>query len=115
MPHRAWALRIHDILEAVEAIQIYTAGMSFENFQADRRTVDAVIRNFIVIGEAAARVPDEICQRHPEIPWSDMRGLRNFIVHEYFGVSDKLLFDTIRLELQPLLPVLNAILSDKKK
>lgn len=67
MPHRSWKIRIQDILKALEAIRTYTEGMNFEDFTSDRKTVDAVIRNFIVIGEAAAHVPDDVCSRHPEI------------------------------------------------
>lgn len=114
MPHRDWSLRIQDILEAVDAIVTYTADMTFESFVADRRTVDAVIRNFIIIGEAAARIPDEVCQKYPDVPWTEMRAMRNFVVHEYFGVSDRLLFDTIRLDLLPLAPALLKLVSEKR-
>ena len=58
MPPRDWNFRIQDILDAVAAVQTYTAGMTFETFTLDRRTVDAVVRNFIVIGEAAVHIPD---------------------------------------------------------
>lgn len=109
MPHRGWKLRIHDILEAVTAVNEYTEGMVYEDFVKDRRTVDAVIRNLIIIGEAAARVPDDVCQRHPEIPWYEMRGMRNFVVHEYFGVSDKILWETVRIDLPPLMGILKKI------
>jgi uncharacterized protein with HEPN domain len=63
--------------------------MTYEAFTADRKTVDAVIRNLIVIGEAAGRVPDDVALVHPEIPWKDMRDMRNLVIHEYFGVSEK--------------------------
>ena len=78
MLHRDWKIRIHDMLKAVEAIRHYTEGMSFEEFTADRKTVDAVVRNLMIIGEAAARTPDDVCLTHPEIPWYEMRGMRNF-------------------------------------
>jgi uncharacterized protein with HEPN domain len=68
----------------------------------DRKTVDAVIRNFIIIGEAAGHVPEDVCARHPEISWYEMRGMRNFVVHEYFGVSDRILWDTVQNNLPPL-------------
>jgi uncharacterized protein with HEPN domain len=63
-----WKMRIHDMLKVVEAVQRYTAGMTFQDFAADRKTVDAVVRNLTIIGEAAARVPDEVCLSHPAIP-----------------------------------------------
>jgi len=71
-------------LDAVDAIQKYTKGMEFETFTKDRRTVDAVVRNLIIIGEAAVHVPEYICLKQPDVPWHDMRGMRNFVVHEYF-------------------------------
>lgn len=73
MPFRDWKLRIQDILEAVAAVENYVAGMTFENFIQDQRTVDAVVRRFTIIGEASNHVPEEICNRNPHIPWADMR------------------------------------------
>ena len=84
--------------------------MSFEDFSADQKTVDAVVRNFIVIGEAAAHMPDEVCSGHPEIPWYEMRGMRNFVVHEYFGVGDRILWDTIQNNLPPLENLLKKVI-----
>lgn len=112
MPHRGWKIRIHDMLKAVEAVRRYTEGMSFEDFAADRKTVDAVIRNLIIIGEAATHVPDDVCLNHPEISWYEMRGMRNFVVHEYFGVSDKILWDTVQVDLPPLEGLLRKILDE---
>jgi len=108
MPYRGWLFRVNDILEAVAAVQQYVAGMTYDDFVADRKTVDAVIRNLTIIGEAAGHIPDEICQTQPEIPWNDMRAMRNFIVHEYFGVSDKILWDTVQLNLPPLIRLLSV-------
>ena len=68
MPHRAWKFRIQDILGAVRAIEEYTQGMEFDTFIKDRRTVDAVVRNLMIIGEAAVHIPEDICQKHPEVP-----------------------------------------------
>jgi uncharacterized protein with HEPN domain len=110
VPPRDWRFRIRDILDAVEAVQRYTEGMTYEAFTADRKTVDAVIRNLIVIGEAAGRVPEDMVLAHPEIPWKDMRDMRNFVIHEYFGVSDKILWDTLQKDLMPLLPLLKPLL-----
>lgn len=81
MPPRGWKLRITDILEAIGLIRDYVEGLDFEAFRADRKTVDAVIRNITVIGEAARSVPREIADAHPEIPWKVMRDIRNVVVH----------------------------------
>ena len=104
MPPRNWLFRINDILDAVSTVRKYVAGMTYEDFVADRKTVDAVIRNLIIIGEAAVHIPEEICQSHQSIPWPDMRAMRNFVVHEYFGVSDKILWDTVQIDLPPIVP-----------
>ena len=111
MPLRDWSFRITDILDAIAVVRKYTSGMTLEDFVADRKTVDAVIRNFIIIGETANHITEEVCQANPAIPWSDMRSMRNFVVHEYFGVSDKILWDTIQVDLPPLVPLLKILLS----
>jgi uncharacterized protein with HEPN domain len=105
VPLRDWKFRIHDILDAVGKVREYTQGMDFKSFTEDRKTVDAVVRNLIIIGEAAIQIPEEVCTKHPEVPWYEMRGMRNFIVHEYFKASDKILWDTVQVDL-PLLPTL---------
>jgi uncharacterized protein with HEPN domain len=84
--------------------------LHYEAFTTDRKTVDAVIRNLIVIGEAAGHVPDDVVFAHPEIPWNDMRDMRNFVIHEYFGVSDKILWDTLQKDLTPLVVLLKPLL-----
>ena len=109
MPYRDWLFQVNDILDAITAIQKYITGMTYDAFVADRKTVDAVVRNLIIIGEAAGHIPAEICQAQPEVPWNDMRAMRNFVVHEYFGVSDKILWDTVQLNLPPLVVFLHAI------
>lgn len=112
MPLRNGLFWINDIMEAVSAARKYVDGMTYEDFVADRKTVDAVVRNLIIIGEAAVHIPEEICQSYQAIPWPDMRAMRDFVVHEYFGVSDKILWDTVQIDLPPLIPLLKDI-SDK--
>ena len=113
MPHREWRFRVRDILEAIAAVQGYTAGMDLDRFAADRKTVDAVLRNLIVIGEAATHLPESVGEHHPQLPWADMRALRNFVVHEYFGVSDAIIWDTIQRNLPPLVEPLRHILESE--
>ncbi|MEO6539421.1 MAG: DUF86 domain-containing protein [Ferruginibacter sp.] len=87
MSKREIQLLLEDIQEAAQKILSYTSGMSFDNFINDDKTVDAVVRNFEIIGEAANRVPEEFKLNHPEMEWRRMVGLRNRIIHEYFGVD----------------------------
>jgi len=90
------------ILTTLEKIAQYTQGFSFEQFRAGSKTVDAVVRNLEVIGEAARQVPKDFAAEYPEIPWAKMVGLRNKILHEYFGVDVEILWQTIREDFPPL-------------
>lgn len=110
MPPRDWQFRIRDMLEAIESVRSYTEGMDFITFEGDRRTVDAVVRNLTVIGEAAARIPEDVVDAHREIPWDEMRAMRNLVVHEYFGVSNRILWETVQGNLPSLVTPLRAIL-----
>ena len=81
MPHRNWQLRVADIIEAIENVLDYCEGMTFEQFISDRRTIDAVVRNFIIIGEAASHLSEDYTALHPGLPWREMRDMRNITVH----------------------------------
>ncbi len=81
MPPREWRLRIEDILDAAARAQRYVEGMELAAFVGDDRTLDAVSRCFGIIGEAVTHVPKEIIAAHPEIPWAEMRAMRNIVVH----------------------------------
>ena len=115
MPSRSWKLRVEDILEAIAAVRGYVEGMTFDDFCGDPRTVDAVIRRFIVIGEAAGRIPEEVCSRNGHIPWADMRAVRNFVVHEYFGVGEGIIWDTIRQDLPGIVEPLERLLREEEE
>ena len=115
MPPRDWRFRITDILQAINTIREYVSGLDFVSFAADRRTVDAVVRNLIIIGEAATWVPDDVVRRHPEIAWSEMRAMRNLIVHEYFGVSDRIVWDTTQCNLPSLVTPLDHLLTSAEE
>ena len=91
MPSRSWKLRVRDIVDAVRTILGYIEGMTFDDFVADQRTMDAVVRRLTIIGEAATRVPEFVCEKYRNIPWTEMRAMRNFVVHEYFGISEHIL------------------------
>ena len=111
MPPRKWDLRIKDILTSIDKASEYIRGMDFEQFKADAKTVDAVVRNIEIIGEAASRVPENITAENPEIPWQDMRDMRNVLAHEYFGVNEKIIWNTIQEDLPPLIQQLKSLLA----
>jgi len=112
MSLRLWEHRVVDILEAIRKIQTYVEGVTFGDFQSDPKTVDAVIRNFIVIGEAARSVPKEITDKHPRVPWRLMGDMRNFALHEYWGVELQTIWETIKKDLPPLIPLLGNVLKE---
>jgi uncharacterized protein with HEPN domain len=102
MPVRDWKFRIADILEALRDSWEITQGMDYETFSRDKRTLKAVLYNLAVIGEAARKVPEEIASLYPEIPWREMGDMRNVVIHEYFGVDPKILWETIKNEFPPI-------------
>ena len=75
------------MLAAIAEIQEFTNGITFEEFQADRKTIRAMLYNLVIIGEAVHSIPPEVEFSNPEIPWSDVRGMRNIVIHEYFQVN----------------------------
>lgn len=88
-----------DIDESLTAIEDYTIDLDYDAFVADRKTYSATLREFIVIGEAIANIPDEIKNQAPSIEWRLIKDFRNFIVHEYFGVDARIVWDAVRKEL----------------
>jgi uncharacterized protein with HEPN domain len=86
-PERSWKIRLEDMLICIAKIKAYTLGMTFEKIRDDDKTVDAVIGNFEIIGEAAWHIPLEIQEKYPKLAWLEMRGMRNIVAHEYFGIS----------------------------
>jgi uncharacterized protein with HEPN domain len=102
--------RIRDILDAIAEIQKFIHGMEYETFKGDDKSIRAVEMNFIIIGEAASQIPEEVEENYPMIPWHLMRAMRNRIVHAYFEVDEKLTWDTVQNDLPPLISVLEKLL-----
>ena len=107
---RDWRYRVRDILGALEAIDQYTRVMTYEDFVADAKTMDAVIRNLTTLGESTRWIPDTVLDAHPAVPWRTMRGVRNVVVHQYFGIDTKILWATVENDLPPLVPRLEEVL-----
>jgi len=102
MSERSVDRLVADILERIARIKRHVGNISRESFENDDKTIDAVVRNLEVIGEPANRIPPEFRERHPEIPWRRIVGLRNRIVHEYFDVDLALVWEIIARELSLL-------------
>jgi len=99
MSPRDWKFRLDDIIEALDRIFDYVQGMDYDSWRKDRKTIDAVVRNLEIIGEAAANVPENIQEQFTEVPWYQMRGMRNVLIHEYFGLDDEVIWKTIQDDL----------------
>ncbi len=102
MSERSPEVLIQDILDSIQSIQLYTEGMSSRLFLDDPKTRDAVVMHFVVIGEVSSRIPEDFKKENPQIPWSEMRGLRNRIAHDYFGVDYEIVWDIIQNNLASL-------------
>ena len=112
MSKRDARLLLQDMLESLEKIERYTAGLTFERFAQDDRTVDAVVRNLEVIGEAARQIPSEVRERYPEVPWRRVIGLRNVVVHEYFAVDMEIVWTVVRQSLPELKEALRRMMAE---
>lgn len=96
MSKRNIDLYLQDIIDSIEKIESYTKDINFDRFINDPKTIDAVVRNFFIIGEAIRFIPEKIRDQHPEIPWDEILGMRNKVVHEYFGIDTDILWKTIK-------------------
>ena len=103
-------LFIEDIRESCKKILRYTQGLRLEEFAADEKTLDAVVRNLIVIGEAVKNLPDDFRRRHPDVEWRKIAGLRDIVVHEYFGIDEDILWDVVQNKIPELLQAVEQIL-----
>jgi uncharacterized protein with HEPN domain len=114
VPPRNWRIRITDILQCIRKIRQFTKGYSFEDFQGDEKTIDSVLRNLEIIGEAARHVPAEVRSRYREIPWAEMLTMRNIVIHEYHGVNLSIIWQTVKEDLPPLVSPLKRILQENE-
>jgi len=103
---------IQDIIESVEEVEEFTAGMTFNDFAEDKKTINAVVRSLEVIGEAAKKIPDNLRENHPQIPWKRMTGMRDKLIHEYFGIDLEIVWKVVENELPPIKPQIHKIMHE---
>lgn len=102
MSSRDWIFRIQDILTAIDKIERYIEDTTLSQFKENDLIIDAVVRNFEIIGEACKGIPISVRHSHPDIPWIQMSGMRDILIHEYFGVDVKILWRTAKKDLPAL-------------
>ncbi len=103
---------LEDIIDSVIDIDQFIRGMDFETFAEDKKTINAVIRSLEVIGEATKNIPESIKKKYPSIPWKTMAGMRDKMIHEYFGVDIEILWATATEDIPALKPLIQKVLKE---
>ena len=101
-----------DIIDAIDKAEFFIMGMKFEVFEKDIKTNFAVIRAFEIMGEAVTKVPSSVRNKYKDIPWKEMAGMRNKLIHENFGVKPRVVWKTIKQDLPKIKPQLKLILNN---
>ena len=111
-PMRNYRLYLKDIFEAMGTAQVFIEGMDFEAFVADDKTASAVVRKLEIIGEATKNVPEMIRHKYPQVPWRQMAGMRDRIIHAYFDVNYTIVWEVVTELIPPLQPMIAQILEE---
>ncbi len=104
---------LNDIIDSIEDIWSFTKGMSYKDLESDKKTLYAVIRCLEIIGEAVKKIPEIVREKYPEVPWKEIGGMRNKLIHECFGVDIETICDTIHDDLPPLKKIIVRIITDR--
>lgn len=112
MKNRIPQLFFQDILESIDKIYEYTSKISYEDFRCNNMIIDAVIRNFEIIGEAAKHIPEEYKENYLELPLREMTGMRNVLIHDYLGIDYQFIWQTIKDDLPQLRAIIVKIIKE---
>jgi len=107
---RSCKILVEEIAEAIDKVERYTHGLTFEVFKDNDMAIDAVLRNLEVIGEASKSIPPEVREGYPDIPWKRMIGLRNIVIHEYFGIDVSIIWEIVTRNLPQTKPLITQML-----
>lgn len=110
---RNYQIYLKDILSAINSIEKFVEGMSPEDLKNDDKTSSAVIRKLEIIGEATKNISKDIQNKNPQIPWKEMAGMRDKLIHFYFGVDHNLIWNTIKKRIPKIKPFIENILKEK--
>jgi len=103
---------LQDILYAIEKAESFVGDMDYTAFEADEKTSFAAVRALEIVGEASKKIPPEMRQEYPDVPWREMAGMRDKLSHDYFGVNLKRVFETVRQDLPPLRTSIQKIVEE---
>ncbi|MCD6268491.1 MAG: DUF86 domain-containing protein [Thermotogaceae bacterium] len=112
MSKRSVKCYLQDILDAIEKIKKYTAKVDYEMFSKNQMMIDAVLMNIAIIGESVKKIPEDVKERYPDIPWKDIAGMRDKVIHDYFGVDVNIVWETIRKNVPELEQKIKVMLKE---
>ena len=111
---RDYRVYLEDILEAVSKIRQFTAGLTLATFSQDAKTLDAVVRNLEIVGEAVKHLTEDVRARYSGLDWKKIAGLRDILIHEYFGVNVEVIWDIVQHKLPDLEKATRALLASEE-
>lgn len=115
MKKREYGDYIQDILDSINDIGKFTEGMDFHRFKKDKKTIYAVVRAIEIVGEATKNIPKRIREKYPKVPWKKMAGMRDKLVHEYFGVDLEILWEVVKKDVSMIKPLIQKVFEDLEK
>ena len=115
MKNRVYLDYVQDIIDSIRDIESFVKGMKFEEFKKDRKTVNAVVRSIEVIGEASKKIPATIAAKYPGVPWKKMAGMRDKLIHEYFGIDLEILWTVAKRDIKGIRPEIRRMLRELKR